>query len=84
MSDQPSATPAASAPRWLDRGVAGIGGASLLADLDHEVPTSLLPSLLTSILHAPASALGLIEGVSDAVAGLCRFAGGALADDPHR
>ena len=84
MAHQPDATPAASTPRWLDRGVAGIGGASLLADLGHEVPTSLLPSLLTSILHAPASALGLIEGVSDAVAGLCRFAGGALADDPHR
>jgi MFS family permease len=64
--------------------VAGIGCASLLADVGHEVPTALLPSLLTSTLGAPASALGLIEGVSDGLAGLARFGGGALADDPSR
>jgi hypothetical protein len=40
-------------PRWFGRGVASIGGASFLADLGHEVPTSLLPTLLTSALHAP-------------------------------
>lgn len=70
--------------RWLTRGVGGIGAASLLADVGHEVPTALLPSLLTSTLGAPAAALGLIEGVSDALAGGARFAGGALADDPSR
>ncbi len=42
--------------RWLTPGVRGIGGASLLADLGHEVPTALLPSLLTSTLGAPAVA----------------------------
>ncbi|MCZ7627917.1 MAG: hypothetical protein M5U19_01930 [Microthrixaceae bacterium] len=31
---------------------------------------ALLPSLLTSTLGAPASALGVIEGVSDALAGV--------------
>jgi MFS family permease len=71
-------------PQWLTPGVTGIGAASLLADLGHEIPTSLLPSLLTSTLGAPAAALGLVEGVADAVAGACRFAGGALADDPER
>lgn len=70
--------------RWLTPGVRGIGTASLLADLGHEVPTALLPSLLTSTLGAPASALGLIEGVADGLAGVTRFAGGPLADDPHR
>ncbi|WP_206061272.1 MFS transporter [Nonomuraea basaltis] len=69
---------------WFGPGVAGIGGASLLADVGHEVPSALLPSLLTSTLGAPASALGLIEGVSDALAGAARFGGGALADDPKR
>lgn len=69
---------------WLTPGVAGIGGASLLSDLGHEVPTSLLPSLLTSTLGAPAAALGLIEGVADGLAGVCRLGGGALADDPER
>ena len=70
--------------RWLTRGVGGIGTASLLADVGHEVPTALLPSLLTSTLGAPAAALGLIEGVADALAGGARFVGGALADDPRR
>ena len=70
--------------RWFGPAVAGIGSASLLADLGHEIPTALLPSLLTSTLGAPASALGVIEGVSDALAGVARFGGGALADDPHR
>jgi MFS family permease len=70
--------------RWLGRGVGGIGLASFLSDVGHEVPTALLPSFLTSTLKAPASALGLIEGVSDALAGIARFGGGALADDPSR
>ena len=65
-------------------GVAGIGTASLLADVGHEIPTALLPSLLTSTLGAPAAALGLIEGIADGLAGVARFAGGALADEPHR
>ena len=62
---------------WLSRGVAGIGTASFLADVGHEVPTALLPSLLTSTLGAPAAALGLIEGISDGLAGAARFGGGA-------
>jgi MFS family permease len=71
-------------PRWFSRGVTGIGTSSFLADLGHEIPTALLPSLLTVTLHAPASTLGLIEGISDAAAGVARLAGGALADDPGR
>jgi MFS family permease len=69
---------------WLTPGVAGIGTASLLADVGHEIPTALLPSLLTSTIGAPASALGAIEGTSDALAGLARLGGGALADEPDR
>ncbi len=71
-------------PQWLTPGVKGIGSASLLSDAGHEIPTALLPSLLTATLGAPAAALGLIEGVSDGLAGLARLGGGALADDPHR
>jgi MFS family permease len=72
------------ADRWMTPGVAGIGTASFLADVGHEIPTALLPALLTSTLAAPASALGLIEGVADALAGVARFGGGALADEPDR
>lgn len=69
---------------WLTPGVRGIGVASLLSDVGHEIPTALLPSLLTSTIGAPASALGLIEGISDGLAGVARVGGGALADDPRR
>lgn len=69
---------------WLTRGVLGIGTASFLADVGHEVPTALLPSLLASTLGAPAAALGVIEGIADGAAGCARLFGGALADDPER
>ncbi len=70
--------------RWFTRSVASIGGASLFADLGYEMPTSLLPSFLTSTLGAPAAALGLIEGLADGLGGVSRLAGGAIADDPSR
>ena len=71
-------------PRWLNRGVAGIGLASFFSDVSHEVPTSLLPALLTTTLGAPAAALGTIEGIADGLSGVAKIAGGALADDPAR
>jgi len=80
MSDPTSETQ----ERWLGPGVAGIGSASFLADVGHEIPTALLPNLLSITLGAPAAALGLIEGVSDGLAGVARLAGGAIADDPQR
>jgi MFS family permease len=69
---------------WMSPGVAGIGLASFFSDAGHEISTALLPDLLTSTLGAPASALGLIEGLSDGAAGAAKLAGGALADDPSR
>lgn len=76
--------PTTERERWLTGGVGAIGVASLLSDAGHEIPTSLLPSFLTSTLGAPAAALGLIEGVSDAASGVAKLAGGAIADDPAR
>jgi MFS family permease len=65
-------------------GVAGIGLASFFSDAGHEISTALLPDLLSGTLGAPASVLGLIEGISDGVAGAAKLGGGALADDPSR
>jgi hypothetical protein len=48
----------------------------------HEIPTALLPSLLTATLGAPAAALGLIEGIADGLAGAARLAGGASPTTP--
>ena len=39
--------------RWPGPGVAGIGTASVLADVSHEIATALLPNLLTATLGAP-------------------------------
>lgn len=69
---------------WLTPGVRGIGLASFLSDLGHEIPTALLPSFLSSVFGAPAAALGLIEGIADGLSGIAKFGGGALADDPGR
>lgn len=69
-------------PRWFTPGVRGIGLASFLADVGHEVPTALFASLVTITLGAPASVLGLMEGLADGLAGLARFVGGPLADMP--
>jgi MFS family permease len=84
MTNRTVPTTTTARAQWLTSGVKGIGAASLLADIGHEIPTALLPSLLTSTLGAPASALGAIEGISDALAGIARFGGGALADQPER
>jgi hypothetical protein len=48
-------------PRWLTPSVASIGTASFFSDSGHEIATALLPSFITSVLHASAGALGIIE-----------------------
>ncbi len=69
---------------WLSSGVVGVGAASFFSDAGHELATSLLPTFLTSTLHAGPGALGAIEGVSDALIGVSKLAGGPLANDPQR
>jgi hypothetical protein len=69
--------PRATPRRWLTPGFGGIGTASFLADVGHEVLTSLMASFVTSTLGASAAALGLIEGISEELAGAGRFVGGA-------
>ncbi len=84
MVDRDPAAPGTGRRPWLTPGVGGIGTASFLADVGHEIPTSLMASFVTSTLGAPAAALGLIEGIAEGLAGAGRFVGGALADDPRR
>lgn len=70
--------------RWLSRGVLSVGLASLGSDSGHEMTTSLLPTLLSTTLHSGPGALGAIEGVSDALVGLSKLAGGPIAAEPSR
>jgi len=83
-SQRRSAGSAEESERWLTPGVASVGVASFGSDAGHELVTSLLPSFLTSTLHAGPAALGTIEGVSDALVGLSKLAGGPLSNDPDR
>jgi len=71
------------ANHWLKRPVLGIGLASLFSDWGHEAATAILPRFLMT-LGAPAFALGIIEGVSDALSSFSKLAGGWIADRPER
>jgi len=72
------------AGRWLTRGVGSVGVASFLSDSGHEMATSVLPSFITHTLGGSAGALGLIEGISDGLAGIAKLAGGSAANDETR
>jgi MFS family permease len=70
--------------RWLTPGVGSVGLASFCSDSGHEIATAVLPTFFTGVLHASAAALGLIEGISDALMGLAKLVGGSLSDDARR
>lgn len=55
-----------------------MGATSFFSDAGHEIATSVLPSFVTGVLGGSAAALGVIEGVSDALTGLTKVAGGPL------
>lgn len=64
---------------WLNRNVVGMSLTSLFSDASHEMATTVLPGFLT-ILGAPPYALGIIEGVSDAVSSFIKLLGGWISD----
>jgi MFS family permease len=64
--------------------VVSVGLASFFSDSGHEMATSLLPTFVTVTLRSTAGALGLIEGVSDALTGLAKLFAGPLANDQAR
>ncbi|MBV8348430.1 MAG: MFS transporter [Mycolicibacterium sp.] len=78
------ATSGQSSSRWLTPGVGAVGAASLLSDSGHEITTSVLPTFLTGTLGASAGALGLIDGISDALLGVMKLFGASLANDPKK
>ncbi|MHB8555225.1 MAG: MFS transporter, partial [Candidatus Dormibacteria bacterium] len=80
----PVAASSPSPPGWLGRGVLSVGLTSFFSDSGHEIATAILPSFLVSTLHASAAALGIIEGVSDALTGVAKLLSGPLANDARR
>jgi MFS family permease len=65
--------------RWLNRSVLGIGVASLLSDVGHEMATSVLPLLVVTLGGASAT-LGVIEGLADAASSFAKLLSGLYSD----
>jgi MFS family permease len=70
--------------RWLTRGVGSVSLASFFSDSGHEIATSVLPTFVTVTLRSSAGALGVIEGISDALTGVAKLIAGPLANDESR
>ena len=66
--------------RWLNRNIFGMGMASLFSDMNHEMASAVLPMFLSSVLGAPAFALGVIEGVADGISTLFELWSGWFSD----
>jgi MFS family permease len=57
-----------------------LGVVSLLTDASSEAVYPILPLFVTSVLHAPVSAVGLIESIAEATGALMRVGSGWLSD----
>lgn len=73
-----STPPAIPPVVWL------LGWVSFFTDTASEVIFPLLPVYLTTVLGARALAIGVIEGVAEATAGLLKLAAGRLSDRLRR
>ncbi|MFN4277528.1 MAG: MFS transporter [Ferrovibrio sp.] len=72
-------TPNGQPKGWFNRTVAGAGLTSALGDFCYETTTVILPGFL-AVLGVPAAALGIIEGIADAVASFTKMIAGYIAD----
>src|SRR4051794_23588444 len=57
-----------------------LGWVSFLTDVSSEMIVPLLPAFLATVLGAPATALGWIEGVAETTAAFVKIVSGRLAD----
>jgi MFS family permease len=76
---RPAASPSANCRPRLPRPVIALGLVSLFNDAAGDMINPLLPAFVASVGGGP-EALGMIEGLADAVASLLQLASGYLAD----
>ena len=68
------------APTWLTRNVRVLAAVSFLQDTASELLYPLLPIYLTTVLGAPPSVVGAVEGAAEGAASVTRLAIGPLGD----
>jgi len=76
-------TPTSATPHKLPRAVWLFGFTSLVNDFASEMIYPLLPAFVTRVLGGGALALGILDGVADAVAALFKLVSGYLAERPR-
>jgi MFS family permease len=64
----------------VPRNVKILGVVSLLTDASSEAVYPILPLFVTNVLHAPVSAVGLIESIAEATGAFMRIGSGWLSD----
>jgi MFS family permease len=85
MPQTPTANTAGkSIKEKLSRSALIIGLVSLLSDASSEMIYPVLPIFLTQFLHAPATVIGLIEGVTNGIANIVPIISGWLSDRLER
>lgn len=62
------------------RNVFRLGLTSFFTDVSSEMIFPILPLFLTTVLNAPMSIIGLIEGIAESVAALLKFVSGWISD----
>jgi MFS family permease len=78
------ARPTPSGTGGVPRNVVMLGLVSLLTDASSEMVYPILPLFLVNVLHAPVSAIGLIESLAEATASFMKVASGRLSDRLQR
>ncbi len=67
-------------PKAVSKNVVIMGLVSLFNDISSEMIYPIVPIFLTTVLYAPATAVGLIEGVAESSASLLKMVSGWLSD----
>jgi len=80
MRSTSHAPPGASGGRKLPRNVVVLSWVSFFQDAASEMLYPIFPLFITGTLGAPASVLGLIEGIAEATASVGKAVSGRLAD----
>ena len=68
----------------LGRNVIILGFVSLFTDISSEMLYPIVPLFLTTVLHAPMSVVGLIEGIAESTASLLKIVSGWWSDRTRR